>query len=311
MKFLTIGILVAACYLPAPVSADVVILKDGSSYSGQLSKGKILFTGSNGVGFTFPSFDVRSLVFTPAADTITLTSGRAYTGHYTGERELTLAGAEGVQYRFPVSDITSLVLTARAHPSESEHETHVDADRAAKVIPEGTRITVNTNERIDSKSAEDGQLFAATIGGDVRDRGGATAIPSGSPAKLVVRALPSDKGSPPELVLDLYSIRAGDRTYRTLTTNVVRKGRDSIGSNRRTAVFLGGGTGLGALLGGVFGGGSGAGIGALAGAGSGALTQLFTRGGKIVVPAEATLSFRLDRTLVLRPVGEDQASGKN
>ncbi len=311
MKTLALGIFVVACYLAPPLAADVVILKDGSSYSGQLGKQNIVFTGIDGVGFTFPSSDVQSLVFTPTADTITLTSGKNYTGRYTGEKELTLAGAEGVQYRFPVSDIASLVLTPKAHPAEAKPDTHVVRDKAAKVIPEGTQITVTTNERIDSKSAEDGQLFAATIGGDVRDKGGATAIPSGSPAKLVVRALPSDGGSPPELVLDLYSVRAGDRTYRTLTTNVVRHGRDSIGSNRRTAVFLGGGSGLGALLGGVFGGGRGAGIGALAGGGSGALTQLFTRGGRIVVPAEATLTFRLDRTLVLREIEKNEASGAN
>jgi hypothetical protein len=51
----------------------------------------------------------------------------------------------------------------------------------------------------------------------------------------------------------------------------------------------------------VFGGGKGAGIGALAGAGGGALTQLFTRGKEISVPAETVMTFRLERTLVLHP----------
>ena len=51
----------------------------------------------------------------------------------------------------------------------------------------------------------------------------------------------------------------------------------------------------------VFGGGKGAGIGALAGAGGGALTQLFTRGKQISVPAETAMTFRLERTLVLHP----------
>jgi hypothetical protein len=39
-----------------------------------------------------------------------------------------------------------------------------------------------------------------------------------------------------------------------------------------------------------------AGIGALAGAGGGALTQLFTWGKQISVPAETTLTFRLEQT---------------
>jgi hypothetical protein len=54
-------------------------------------------------------------------------------------------------------------------------------------------------------------------------------------------------------------------------------------------------------MGAVFGGGKGAGIGALAGAGGGALTQLFTRGKEISVPAEAAMTFRLERTLVMHP----------
>jgi hypothetical protein len=47
--------------------------------------------------------------------------------------------------------------------------------------------------------------------------------------------------------------------------------------------------------------GRGAGIGALAGAGGGAVTQLFTRGKEIKVPAETTMTFELERTLVMHP----------
>ena len=105
----------------------------------------------------------------------------------------------------------------------------------------------------------------------------------------------------PELVLDLYSVDVNGKTYRTITSNVVEKGRETVGANKRTAISAGGGGGLGALMGGIFGGGEGAGIGAAAGAGASALTQLFTRGKRIKVPAETTMTFRLDRTLVLRP----------
>ena len=54
------------------------------------------------------------------------------------------------------------------------------------------------------------------------------------------------------------------------------------------------------MMGAIFGGGKGAGIGAAAGAGAGLLTQIFTRGKKVQVPAETTMRFRLDRTLVLK-----------
>jgi hypothetical protein len=53
-------------------------------------------------------------------------------------------------------------------------------------------------------------------------------------------------------------------------------------------------------MGGIFGGGQGAGIGALSGAGGGALTQVFTRGKQVQVPAESVLRFRLERRLVLQ-----------
>ena len=42
-------------------------------------------------------------------------------------------------------------------------------------------------------------------------------------------------------------------------------------------------------------------IGAGAGGAGGLLTQIFTRGKSVKVPAESVMTFRLDRTLVLRP----------
>jgi hypothetical protein len=79
----------------------------------------------------------------------------------------------------------------------------------------------------------------------------------------------------------------------------VNSGR-GVGANKRTLEYGGGGVGFGALMGAIFGGGRGAGIGAAAGAGAGLLTQIFTRGKTVKVPAETTMRFRLDRTLVLK-----------
>jgi uncharacterized protein YcfJ len=65
--------------------------------------------------------------------------------------------------------------------------------------------------------------------------------------------------------------------------------------------MLGGGAAIGGLLGAIFGGGRGAGIGAAAGGGGGFITQLFTRGKQVKVPAETVLHFRLEKPLVLQP----------
>jgi outer membrane lipoprotein SlyB len=102
-------------------------------------------------------------------------------------------------------------------------------------------------------------------------------------------------------MLDLYSIDVHGEEYRVDSSTISESNKRGLGANRRTAEVTGGGAGLGALLGAVFGGGKGAGIGALAGAGGGALTQLFTRGKQISVPAETSLTFRLEQTLVLHP----------
>lgn len=170
-----------------------------------------------------------------------------------------------------------------------------------KVIPSGSQLVIRTGENIDSDAAAPGQLFSASIDEDVVDASGNIAIPRGTPAKLVVRDM---KGGgavhSPEIALDLFSINLAGAEYRVLTNDVDINSKSGIGANKRTAEFGGGGAAIGALFGGIFGGGKGAGIGVAAGAGGGLLTQLFTRGKVVKVPAESVLRFRLDRTLVLR-----------
>jgi outer membrane lipoprotein SlyB len=69
-----------------------------------------------------------------------------------------------------------------------------------------------------------------------------------------------------------------------------------VGKNKRTAEFAGGGAAIGAIIGAIAGGGKGAAIGAGAGAGAGALGEIVTKG-KIKVPAETVLTFKLDSAL--------------
>ena len=208
----------------------------------------------------------------------------------------------GALYDFPLKDIASIVFPSVSSSSAESNSRRVSAGASAKVIPQGTEISITTNETIDSKRTTGGHLYSATIASAISDIRGGIAIPNDNPAKLVVTDISSGGAvHTPELVLDLYSVDVKGRAYRTITSNVVEKGRESVGANQRTAVYAGSGAGLGALLGGIFGGGQGAGIGVAAGAAGGALTQLFTRGKRVVVPAETTMTFRLDRTLVLRP----------
>lgn len=229
---------------------------------------------------------------------MTLRDGKVYSGHYAGANPLAFTDTQGIAYQFPVTDVSSIVFT-RSHTPASSVNT---SDGSAKVIPEGTEIAIRTDEKIDAQDSSPGQLFAATIDEDVFDASGGVALPRGTRAKLVVRNIATGGAThSPEIVLDLFSVSVNDKEYRVVTSDVDFSGRKGLGANKRTAEFGGGGAAVGALLGGIFGGGRGAGIGVAAGAGGGLLTQLFTRGKKVKVPAETTLRFRLDRTLVLRP----------
>jgi hypothetical protein len=273
-------------------------LHDGSSYSGRLTgiaDNVIRFADTSGVQYKFPEADVQTIVFTPMDDTVTLRSGKVYSGHYTGPTPISFRDAEGISYEFPLKDVESLVFS-RSNPMSA-----TETGRAV-VIPAGTEVSIRTDETINSDKSSPGQLYAATIAEDVRGTHGAVAIPEGSRAKLLVRDITTggDVHSP-ELVLDLFSVDVNGKEHRVVTTNVDVSSKKGVGTNRRTAEFGGGGAGLGALVGAIFGGGKGAAIGAASGAGGGLLTQIFTRGKRIEVPAESKLIFRLDRTLVLKP----------
>ncbi len=292
-------ILLGTFFLVAvPGYADIVVLRDGTSYSGHYTpqgNKTISFTDTQGIHYDMPIGDVQSLVFSNNADHVTLRNGKTYSGQLNGGDMLAFEGNGGIDYQFPLRDVSSLVLSGSAAPAVAHHIPTV-------VIPEGTDIVVLTSDSIRSDRGSSGQLYPATIQRDVYGSSGSIAIPAGTRAKLVVSNVTSGgKVHSPELVLDLYSVELHGEPYRVDSSSVTESNRSGLGANRRTAEYTGGGAGIGALMGAVFGGGQGAGIGALAGAGGGALTQLFTRGKQISVPAETAMTFRLERTLVMHP----------
>ncbi len=170
--------------------------------------------------------------------------------------------------------------------------------RAPSVIPAGTHIVVTLAQTLSSKTAQPGDSFTATVADPVIVDG-ATLIRAGSSATGTVtdaKALGRFKGGA-ELAVRLDSVRAEGRAYQVASSTVERVEQ---GKGKRTAVMTGGGTGFGALIGGLAGGGKGALIGGLAGAGAGGAGSAFTGNKELVIPAETSLTFRLERDVPLR-----------
>jgi outer membrane lipoprotein SlyB len=64
--------------------------------------------------------------------------------------------------------------------------------------------------------------------------------------------------------------------------------------------MIGGGAAVGAIIGAIAGGGKGAAIGGAIGAAAGGAAQVLTKGKRVRVPAESTLTFRLDQPVTLQ-----------
>ena len=347
------------CFSTVLAQADIVVLRDGKSYSGTYTGepgGNLTFKDNQGIQYTFPMTDVQTVVFSNLSDNVSLRNGQMYTGQWVGVTRISFRGSNGIAYVFPIRDVSSLVLTHHASqsgaaagaaapayqqapqqygaqaagsmgqgnvpPAPSGYTGQVPMGGAPMqyaqtsagpgavtqsiVIPQGTQISVRTDETIDSTKNSLGKLYAAKIQQDVVESTGAVGIPAGTPAMLQVvdmnqGATQTGATSSKNLALDLYSVTLNGREYRVDSSSVAENGSAGFGLNKRTAEYTGGGAGLGAVMGAIFGGGKGAGIGTLAGGALGGLTQYMTRGKQVTVPAESTLSFQVDQTLVMHP----------
>lgn len=166
---------------------------------------------------------------------------------------------------------------------------------AVITLPSGTTIRVRLDTDLGSKISQPGDSFSATVADDVR-KDGDVVIPKGARAEgTVVDAKPLGRfkgGALLSIKLERVHTRWG--SYPVATSSISRAEQ---GKGKRSAGFIGGGAGVGALIGGIAGGGKGAAIGALAGGGAGTAGTAFTGNKQIVLPAESLLTFTLDHSV--------------
>ena len=205
------------------------------------------------------------------------------------------AGSSGTGAKSNKPSPSAVETTTGAAATGKRAET---AAEARTVIPAGEHIVVRLNQAVGSKISSPGQAFSATVAQPI-ELNGKVVIPSGAEASgTIAEAVPLGRfkgGARLRLALD--SLKVGGNSYKVETAAVSQATKSK---GKRSAIAIGGGTGLGAIIGGIAGGGKGAAIGALAGAGAGTAGAAFTGNKNIVLPAETALSFKLLQPLEVK-----------
>lgn len=168
-------------------------------------------------------------------------------------------------------------------------------------LPAGTAIPVTLDQAISSGQQRSGDSFDATVSAPV-EVNGKTVIPKGARAKgRVVEARGSGHlKTVAHLEVALESVEVGGKSVPVETGSLNFSGSNH---NKRNAVLIGGGTGVGALIGGLAGGGKGALIGGAVGAGAGTAGAAATGKKDITLAPETSLTFKLMQAVTVTSKG--------
>jgi hypothetical protein len=179
---------------------------------------------------------------------------------------------------------------------------------AAVTVPSGATLSVRLIDTIDSATAQNGDVFHATLDSPLAVDGNVVVPAHYEVDGHVIQAQSSGKfRGQAMLVLELDTLRVGGKTY-TITTDQFSQKTAARGKN--TAEKVGAGAVAGAILGGIFGGGKGAAIGSAAGAGAGGGVQAASKAPDIKLTSERLLSFTLQEPVTLVPTTKPAREGQ-
>jgi hypothetical protein len=170
---------------------------------------------------------------------------------------------------------------------------------AEVTIPAGTSLAVRVDQHISVKTSRAGDAFTGEIVDPITASDGNLLVPKLSRVKGTVAAAHKRghfKGAS-LLELKLTSMNIDGKEYAVVTNNLTQTKK---GKGKRTAAFIGGGSGLGMLIGGLASGGTGLLIGGLSGAGAGTAAAGLTGNRDIDIPAESVVHFKLASDLVVQ-----------
>jgi hypothetical protein len=176
------------------------------------------------------------------------------------------------------------------------------------IVPYGTILAVRLTESLSSDLNEKGDTFLASLASPILV-GDRVVIPEGAGIKGRVAEIQSAGrfSGRPAMIIEVTRLAYNGNSYDLRSNQYSKEGPSR---NVRSAATIGGSAGLGAILGGILGGGKGAAIGAMIGAGAGTGVQAAGRAAVVQLPAESTLSFRLQAALTVTPASTLQR-GKN
>ena len=162
----------------------------------------------------------------------------------------------------------------------------------------GAAVTVRVTQQLSASKNSVGDGFSGVLESSVKSTDGSVVFPRGA---RVIGTVVASKGQGKFKGSGALGIQVTSISGTPVSVSEYEK--EQKGKGKRTAGFIGGGAGGGALIGGLAGGGKGALIGGLIGAGAGTAGAAFTGNKDVVIPSESVISFHLTApvTITVQP----------